>query len=81
MWNEYKELYPKGLPCSQYCDLYFKWRKQLDFRMRQNYKAGEKKFVDYAGDTIGIHDGHGNIQQPKFLQRTGSFELSTPKQL
>jgi transposase len=67
LWNEYKELYPKGLSYSQYCDIYQHWRRQLDVWMRQNYKAGEKMFVDYAGDTVGINDDHGDIYQAQIF--------------
>lgn len=49
------------LSYSQYCDLYLQWKKQLDVWMRQDYKAGEKMFVDYAGDTVGINSGNGEI--------------------
>jgi transposase len=67
LWNEYKDLYPKGLSYSQYCDLYLQWKKQLDVWMRQDYKAGEKMFVDYAGDTVGINIGCGNIHQAQIF--------------
>jgi len=67
LWSEYKELYPKGLSYSHYCDLYYQWKKQLEVWMRQDYKAGEKMFVDYAGDTIDIHDGHGSVHKAQIF--------------
>jgi transposase len=63
LWNEYKEMHPKGLGYSQFCDLYLQWKKQLDTWMRQDHKAGEKMFIDYAGDTVPISDGQGGIHQ------------------
>jgi len=51
LWSEYKEQYPQGLSYSQFCDNYREWRKTLDVWMRQPHKAGEKLFVDYAGQT------------------------------
>jgi len=54
LWDEYREGYPDGYGYSQYCELYRQYVKKLDPPMRQNHKAGEKLFVDYAGDTIPI---------------------------
>lgn len=31
---------------------------------RQDYKAGDKLFVDYAGATIPIHDPRGGLVHP-----------------
>lgn len=61
LWTEYKEQYPGGLRYSQFCHLYQQWASQLEVWMRQDHKAGEKMFVDYAGDTIEIHGGSGAI--------------------
>lgn len=54
LWSEYREERADGYGYSQYCDLYRRYVKKLDPPMRQNHKAGEKLFVDYAGDTIPI---------------------------
>jgi hypothetical protein len=49
---------------SRFCDLYRRWLKQLDLVLRQEHRAGEKLFVDYAGDTIPIQDARtGDILQ------------------
>src|SRR5690606_31891015 len=39
---------------SQFCDRYRDWRSRIDLALRQNYRAGEKLFVDYAGQTIDV---------------------------
>jgi transposase len=54
LWNEYKDAYHDGLMYSQYCERYRKWLGSLDVSMHQNHKAGEKLFVDWAGDTFPI---------------------------
>ena len=54
LWQEYKERYPEGYQYSQFCDLYRRWTKTLDLSLRQEYIAGEKMFVDFAGKTIPI---------------------------
>jgi len=54
LWQEYKAIYPDGYQSTQFCDLYNRWRKNLNPSLYQAYKAGEKMFVDYAGQTVGI---------------------------
>jgi transposase len=54
LWIEYREAYPDGYGYSQFCELYGQWVVRLDPPMRMVHKAGEKLFVDYAGDTILI---------------------------
>lgn len=56
LWHEYKEKNPEGYEYSQFCLRYRSWQKTLDVSLRQDYNAGEKLFVDFAGDTIPIHD-------------------------
>lgn len=64
LWQEYKEIYPDGYQSSQFCEYYHRWRKKLKISMRQTHKAGEKMFVDYAGQTIPIHNRYtGKIHQ------------------
>ena len=54
--EEYLASHPNGYKYSQFCGLYRRFRKTLNVCMRQGYRAGEKLFVDYAGQTIGIVD-------------------------
>jgi transposase len=56
LWTEYREQYPDGYGHSQFCELYRRWAKKLNPPMRMTHKAGEKWFVDYAGDTVPITD-------------------------
>ncbi len=53
---EYKEQHPEGYGYSQFCVHYHAWRGKLDLVMRQEHKAGEKCFVDWAGQTVPIID-------------------------
>ncbi len=53
---EYKEQHPEGYGYSQFCVHYHAWRGELDLVMRQEHKAGEKCFVDWAGQTVPIID-------------------------
>jgi len=56
LWEEYKETYPDGYQYSWFCEQYQKWIGKLDLVMRQDHRAGEKMFVDYAGQTVPIVD-------------------------
>jgi len=56
LWQEYKLAYPHGFAYSWFCEHYREWRGTLDLSMRQEHRAGEKLFVDYAGQTVGIVD-------------------------
>ena len=52
LWQEYKDVYPDGYQLSRFYDHYKHWRKKLSVSLRQSHKAGEKMFVDYAGQTV-----------------------------
>ena len=56
LWQEYKALHPEGLQYSWFCDQYRAWAAKLDLVMRQEHRAGEKLFVDYAGQTAPVVD-------------------------
>ena len=56
LWFEYKQRHPDGYQYSQFCGRYKKWRGGLDIVMRQQHRAGEKMFVDYAGQTVKVTD-------------------------
>ncbi len=56
LWIEYKEAHPDGYQYSRFCDLFRQWRDALDPVLRQEHKAGEKTFVDYAGQTVPVVD-------------------------
>jgi transposase len=56
LWQEYKAQYPAGYQYSQFCYWYRQWTKKIDPVMRQEHRAGEKLFVDYAGMTLPVYD-------------------------
>ena len=56
LWYEYKQANPDGYQYSQFCNLYRQWVKKLDITLRQEHRAGEKLFIDYAGQTVPIVD-------------------------
>jgi transposase len=56
LWVEYRQANPDGYGYSHFCERYQKWRRKLDVVLRQEHKAGEKMFLDWAGPTIPIHE-------------------------
>ena len=49
LWEEYKTVHPEGMQYSWFCARYRAWAAKVDVVMRQEHRAGEKLFVDYAG--------------------------------
>lgn len=62
LWQEYREANPDGYRYSRFCELYNRWRGRQGVVLRQQHRAGEKLFVDYAGDTIVIHGATGETR-------------------
>src|SRR5437763_16849022 len=56
LWEEYRESHPEGYSYSRFCELYQRWNRNQNVVLRQEHRAGEKTFVDWAGDTVAIHD-------------------------
>jgi len=56
LWQEYRAVHPDGYQYSQFCDLYRRWARAVDPVLRQHYVAGERLFVDYAGQTVPVVD-------------------------
>lgn len=54
LWEEYIERHPGGYRYSRFCDLYREWEGRLPVTMRQTHVAGERLFVDYAGDGVPV---------------------------
>jgi len=54
VWDEYIEQRPDGYRYSRFCELYREWERRLPVTMRQTHVAGERLFVDYAGDGVPV---------------------------
>jgi transposase len=64
LWQEYKAVHSEGLQYSWFCEQYRLWPGKLDVVMRQDHRAGEKLFVDYAGQTVPVVDRNtGEIRE------------------
>jgi transposase len=54
LWEEYRAQQPGGYGYSRFCDLYRRWQETQDVVLRQEHRAGEKLFVDWAGAKIPL---------------------------
>jgi transposase len=68
LWEEYRGHHHNGYGYSRFCDLYVEWRHGITATMRQTHAAGEKLFVDFAGDTVPVFDGlTGEVRAAKIF--------------
>jgi transposase len=56
LWQEYHRTQAEGYGYSRFCELYRRWANTLDPVLRQIHHPGEKMFVDWAGQTVEIHN-------------------------
>jgi len=56
LWEEYKGIHPEGFQYSWFCRHYREYAGKVDLVMRQQHRAGETTFVDYAGQTAPVVD-------------------------
>ena len=56
LWDEYKAAHPQGIQYTTFCVHYRAWFGKQELVMRQDHRAGEKLFVDYAGQTASVID-------------------------
>jgi transposase len=56
LWLEWREANPDAWGYSQFCAHYQRWLAGQDVVMRLSYKAGERMFVDFSGDTASYAD-------------------------
>lgn len=59
LWEEYRADYAgqHTYSYSQFCENYRQFTRNLKRSMRQIHRAGEKLFVDFAGQTLPLSDG------------------------
>ena len=57
LWEEYRTGAPDGFGYSWFCGLYQAWVGRLKPTLRQVHVAGERMFVDFAGQIMEVFDG------------------------
>ena len=56
LWEQYKAAHPDGFGLSQFKHYYAQWKAQVNPVMRMEHKAGDKLYVDFAGDKLSVVD-------------------------
>jgi transposase len=56
IWQEYINQNPDGYSYTRFCELFQKWRKASEVSMHLEHKAGDKLYVDFAGENLEIVD-------------------------
>ena len=67
LWEEYRVAHPDGYGYTQFCEYYKRFESTLEPALRQPYKAGEKLFVDWAGETFPVTDRQTGIVRQAHL--------------
>jgi len=78
IWTEYRRDHPDGYGYSWFSERYRGWRGHIDLVMRQHHKAGEKLFVDWAGDTLPHVDPQtGEVREARLFLAVLGFSNYT----
>lgn len=67
LWEEYRGAYPEGYGYTQFCEHYKRWKAPLGVTLRQHHVAGEKTFLDWAGDALTVVDASTGEAQSAYL--------------
>jgi transposase len=68
LWTEYRAGCPEGFGYTWFTERYRAYAGRLDLVLRQDHRAGEKLFLDFAGQTIPITDPRtGEITQAQLF--------------
>jgi len=66
-WEEYGAVHEGGYGYSWFCERYRAWQERIDVVMRQEHKAGEKLFVDWAGKKLPYIDAQSGEERQASL--------------
>src|ERR1700755_2089789 len=56
LWEAYLKEFPNGYQYSQFCFYYNQWKARVNPTMHMDHKAGDKLYVDFAGEKLSITD-------------------------
>jgi transposase len=78
LWEDYRRECSGGYEYSQFCYHFHAWRKSTSVSMHIDHKAGDKMFVDYAGEKLTYFDSsvgkHRSVEV--FVAILGASELT-----
>jgi len=78
LWEEYKRKHPDGTGRSQFLFHFSQWKARKIPIMRQNHKAGDKLFIDFAGEKLFIKEKETGKDKPVevFVAVLGASQLT-----
>jgi len=78
LWEEYKLKHPDGYSKSQFKHYFAQWKAQVNPSMHIEHKAGDKLYVDFAGQKLNIIDKQTGEVQPVevFVAILGASQLT-----
>lgn len=56
LWEAYRKEFPDGFQYTQFCFYYNQWKARVNPTMHMDHKAGDKLYVDFAGEKLSITD-------------------------
>jgi transposase len=78
LWAEYRQTHPGGLGLSQFKQYYAQWKAQVNPTMHMEHKAGDKLYIDFAGEKLHFTDPRNGQAQPVevFVGILGASQLT-----
>ncbi len=78
LFQEYKSKYPDGVGKSQFNWHFSQWKSRVAPTMRREHKAGDKLYIDFAGEKLTIFDKETRQTKPVevFVAILGSSQLT-----
>ncbi len=78
LWQEYIKKYPDGARSSAFLFHFSQWKARVAPSMRQQHKAGDKLYIDFAGQKLSyINKENGSIKNVEvFVAILGASQLT-----
>jgi transposase len=78
LWEEYIKKYPDGVSQSHFKRHLFRWKSRISPVMRREHKAGDKLYIDFAGEKLIIIDKETGEARPVevFVAILGASQLT-----
>jgi transposase len=78
LWEHYRKLYPDGYKITQFYKHYRDYSKQMQPVMHLEHKAGDKVYIDFAGDKLSIIEKESGevIEVEVFVAILGCSQLT-----
>lgn len=78
LWEEYRAKHPDGYGLSQFKILYRRWAQMVNATMHVEHIAGDKVYVDFAGDKLSLVDPNTGevVKVEVFVAILGSSQLT-----